>query len=315
MIPLSIFHSKFIFKYRVAFFCLLIAIFLWFYVATDNVFEHEISFPLRISNQPTDFVPVKPLPESVSVRVRGVGKELISLYAVRDREVEINLDGLGLDTTVELHIGMIRDIPSDMNIIPLGIVSPKTVHIQLDEQISRRIPVRSNLRLVPMDSYMIVGDVRLNPDSIIIEGPKTLVDTMHYVSTVASDYVELVRRIEGRVSLEKPAASTVMYSRDKVSFSADIQRIGEIQLTEIPVHISHLPPGIKGMVIPSTLTLELQGGVNVLRQLRKEDVSATIDYRSRHRYPGNRIPATIQVPQDISFSNVQPQFFQLVVER
>ena len=76
----------------------------------------------------------------------------------------------------------------------------------------------------------------------------------------------------------------------------------------------NVPRGIKVSVIPTSLSIRLQGGVEVLKKVDKNKIQATINYY-RNRNKGNRIPATIQVPKDISFSDVKPQKFELLVEK
>jgi hypothetical protein len=63
------------------------------------------------------------------------------------------------------------------------------------------------------------------------------------------------------------------------------------------------------------MTLRLQGGTDVLAQVSPEDISVLVDFNDRSQYPGNRIPALIRVPQNIHFTDVQPRFFEFVVEK
>ena len=112
-----------------------------------------------------------------------------------------------------------------------------------------------------------------------------------------------------------PSMETITYAFNKVDFKADVQRIGEIEMTDVQVTVMHMPVDAQFIVIPSSLSLKLQGGVEVLKNISKKDISVTINYRSRYRYKGKRIPATIQVPRNISFTDVRPKFFELVVER
>ena len=45
------------------------------------------------------------------------------------------------------------------------------------------------------------------------------------------------------------------------------------------------------------------------------NVYETIDFRRRRQYRGTRIPAKIDVPEGITFSDARPASFELIVER
>jgi hypothetical protein len=63
--------------------------------------------------------------------------------------------------------------------------------------------------------------------------------------------------------------------------------------------------------VPATLSLKVLGGVGLLGELTSGDIQAVVDYRARERYGPKRIPARIQIPRDVSFSEVSPQYFEV----
>jgi len=210
---------------------------------------------------------------------------------------------------------MIKNVPRGFGITALRIVKPTSVLIRLDRFSMKKVPVIPDVELIPMDAYTVVGGIHAFPDSITVSGPESVIKDIRRVMTESSQYHELIKEISDEVDLLSPDNKTVTYSQKSVKFEADVQRIGEIEMTEIPVRVLHVPPGEKVIVIPSTFSLKLQGGVRVLKDINRQDVYATVDYKSRYRYGGRRIPATIEVPPDINFSDVRPKFFELVVEK
>lgn len=293
---------------------LLSALFLWFYVVTDNHFNQILRVTLKLVNQPEDQIPVQPIPHEVKVRIRGTGKDLLSL-TYREKRIEIDLQQAGKTGVFPLTLNMLKGVPEGSSIEPLGIVEPETVYVDLDRFASRKVPVRSDLTLVPLDGYMQVGSVRFEPDSILVRGPQSLVSQISEVVTISKEYSSLPKTLQDHVPIVPPAWQTVHYSEHNVRFTADIQRIGERVMADIPVLVTHVPRGVKVNAVPSLLSLKLQGGVKVLAGLTEEDIQATIDYRSRYRYRGNRIPANIEVPPGVTFSESKPKAFELVVER
>ena len=307
-------HKKWFINLKVKLFSLLSALFLWFFVVTDNYFDHKMGVSLHLVNQPNDWILTRPIPSKVDVLFRGRGKDLLS-FAYRDRRIEIDLSEVQTERTFPLDIDMIKGVPQGMDIKPLQIVGIDTITVYLDRYASKKVPISPDITLVPLDGYMQIGDIQLVPDSVVVSGPRSLVNAISHVSTIKETYQNLLKEISSKLQLLPPEWASVEYSLNHVRFKADIQRIGERFMAEIPVEVTNIRNGVKVTVVPSTLSLKLQGGVNILAKLKREEIIATIDYRRRIRYTGRRIPANIQVPEGITFSDVKPPSFELLVER
>ena len=309
----TILHNIFLRHVKVKIFAVLIAFFLWFYVVTDNTFVHTVSIPLFVINKSPDKVLTRPVPQYASVEVRGSGKDIIRLL-YSNKKIDLDIGGVSATRTFPLDLDMIVGIPANSGIEPLNIVSPKEVSIELDQFISKKVPVVSNFYLEPLAGYIQVGPVKLDPDSVVVSGPEAQVETVASVSTDSVSYDKIIKDFSGEVALARPENSVVDVSCRTVSFNADFQRIGERIFRHIPVRIIHVPQGVSALVVPSTMTLKLQGGAEVLSGIDKSMIRATIDYRSRYRYPQKRLSAVIQLPDNIITYEAKPQFFEIIVE-
>ena len=63
------------------------ALLLWFHVATDKMYDHTDSFPLEILNVPDPLILAEELPHQVSVTIRGKGKDLLKLLLFSERKI------------------------------------------------------------------------------------------------------------------------------------------------------------------------------------------------------------------------------------
>ncbi len=301
-------------SHKVHFFSILCALFLWYFIIVDNVLEQVVSIPLQLDNQPEGWILTEGIPSHVRVRLRGKGKHLLSLY-FRSRSIKIDLNNEKVDTYFPITLEAVqRGLPEGLSLLPLEVIEPESVMVKLDRFEERRVPVQCELVIVPLSGYTQVGDIEYEPDTTVVSGPASLVEQISAVTTVPRTYRNVLKKLEGEIPLIEPAWKTVRYHEEKIRFSAGIQRIGERIMTEIPVQVVNLPANIKNVrIIPSTLSLTLQGGVNILSQLRKEDIQVTIDYSSRRQ--GQQYRAAIIVPRDVMFTQVKPQFFEVILER
>ncbi len=301
-------------NYQVKLLSLISALFLWFYVVTDNTYESVVDVPLRIKNLPEDLILVKPLPEVVRVLFRGTGKSFLGL-GFRNKRIELDLSRAESATIYPLSVDMIRGIPRSENCRPVQIVGLDSVWVYLDQVLEKKIPVLPRIVVNLSDGYTQVGPILIEPDSVHISGPRTLVKNIVSVTTERRIFDNAARKIRGRIDLTPAESDQIVYSDETARYEIDIQRMHEIEMKEIPVQVVNVPPSLNVIVVPSTLSLKLRGGVDLLMQLRKEDIRATIDFESRYRYPDDRVPASINVPRDVGFSDVRPKFFECIVER
>ena len=298
---------------RVKIFSLLSSFFLWFYITLGNQFEDVLNVDLVVINQPANKILIHPIPKSVPVLCRGSGSTLLGQILTHDMYIQIDLSEHRSNTELPLKINMIRHHDTELNLTPVRIEYDEPVKISYDDLMVKEVPVVSDIQFKPKQGYTQVGDVILSPDSVQITGPKTEVSQYKNVPTKSKLYYVL-RPIEGMIDLVDSTSALTTLSVHRVQFYADIQGIGERLFTEVPVKVINAPPGIKVSSVPSMLSLRLHGGVEVLKAVTKNDIQVTIDYRRRQQY-GRRIPAMIHVPPNVSFTDVKPKQFELLIER
>jgi len=299
---------------KVKLFSLLIALFLWFYVVTDNYFTHTIKIPLYLVNKPKGFILTHTVPENVSVEVKGNGKDIIRFIYSKKR-ILINLKDTQKTKIFNLSVDMIEGVPQNSRVRPVRIVSPKNIKIELDKFAAKKVPIKPCISLIPLDGYIQVGDIFLDPDSVVISGPQSQLNKIKSIPTDSVTYKRIIKDFSKEVSLIRPKNNIIRLSCKKIKFKAHFQRIGERIFQHIPIEIVNIPPGVSAMVVPSTLTLKLQAGVGVLSGLDKSMIKAKIDFRSIKKYSNKKLRAVIELPDNIITYEAKPQFFEIIVDQ
>lgn len=307
-------YRKCINNYKIKLFSLLSALFFWIYVAIDNQYTHITDVPLRLINKSEEFILLSPIPSSVQVEFKGTGKAFFS-YAFRDRRIELDLLKISQSAWMPLSLDMIKDIHAGMDLHPLRIVSPDSVFIEFDRFIVKKVVVVPDIEVAPSAGFVQVRDVQSMPDSVTVAGPQSRVDAIKDVQTKKLEFKEVDGEITGKAPLLLDKQESLRYSEKIIRYKIDVQRLGERAIDGIPVQVLRVPMGLKMSVVPSTISLKLQGGVDVLYRLKPEDISAVVDYENHDRFTGNRYPAMIKLPRDVYFSDVQPKLFELIVEK
>ena len=128
-------------------------------------------------------------PPQVRALVLGSARDVLNLYAtppVIRRAIEGDApDSLVVVLTaedVQLPIGLEGEIR-------VRDVQPRTATLRFRSETQRLLPVRSQLRFRGDSGFVVAGTPSLQPDSVIVRGPRTRIGRLESVPTVASDVV------------------------------------------------------------------------------------------------------------------------------
>lgn len=214
--------------------------------------------------------------------------------------------------------------PSEKDIILTGnakkltirnIVEPDTITLNIEKLLIRDVPVKRLMELKPFPGYTIVGGIHLKPERVKIKGARSIINRLDSVATQKGTINKLKHPVNEQVTLQQPADRRIMLLEDRVRIIADVQKLMEKEIKEVPVTVRNLPPHVKALVLPSHFTLIVQGGVSVVSSITAKDIIAYIDYRKNEDKNQHSFPAYIEPIPEIRFRNVEPKRFKVVLER
>ncbi|RMD92711.1 MAG: hypothetical protein D6813_05460, partial [Calditrichaeota bacterium] len=292
-----------------------IAIFIWFFVVTENDYEYIIDVPVYLMNIPKNKILINEIPEKAKVKIHGNGKALIALNLSRSARVELDLSGIDSVKTFYLKPGDVLISRASGNIQVREVLMPDSITVKLDDIMIKKVPVISQITVQPYPGHTIVDSPEIQPDSINVKGAKFLVSKIDSVFTEAKVFKDLRFDLRTSVPLIPPSSPLVSYSANEVIVHYDVQKLMEITMSEIPVKVLNAPRNLVIHVVPSTLTLVLEGGAELLSQIKPGDILAYIDYQKVKYMGTNQLPAYIETPRGVSYRDVHPRFFKLVFER
>jgi len=300
--------------YKLKLVAFVFAIFIWFFVITENEYKEEIEIPITLKVLPGKVVANK-IPNTAIVKIKGSGKALIALGVSGDAHYELDLSDVERNQT---HVLVTKNVflmhPADA-IVAEEIITPDSITVVLDDIEKKRVPVEPKIVPLTAPGHTIVGNIRLTPDSVDIEGPKSLVAQINEVFTQEAEYSDLKFELKKTMALAPLPSDKISLSATQVEVYIDVQKLSEFTLSGVPVEFRNPPKNMNVTVIPSTLSLVLEGGGPLLDKISRDDIVAYIDYNRIKDLPGNEFPAVIERPPGISYRDVRPRTFKIIYER
>ncbi len=288
----------------------------WFAVVTENVYEYDVNVPIVAVNVPEGKILATDLPAEARVRFEGKGRALLALMFSREARLIINLTNVRRRQAFELQREMVYTSRGGSGLTPLQILYPDTIRVQLSNLAEKPIPVKASVKITTVPGYTVMLPWQLTPDSVIVSGPEEAVRQLDSIATENREFVNVQDPVSASLRLQPAAASEhIRFSTHNVKFFADVQKLIEVTLHEIPVRVYNAPSHIKITPVPSTLSLTVEGGEKLLLNLKREDIVAYIDYTRIHDDAGSAgHRAYIRTPEGVRYRDVKPTLFKLMME-
>lgn len=163
-----------------------LALVLWLVVSSEEPTERivDVTFIPQLDSAIT-LVGSRPPIGDLSALVAGSGRELMNLVTNPPTLRRIfgpdTPDSVRLELTandVELPIGVTARV---------ALVAPGAVTLYFDRRVTKRVPVRSLLRVVTDSGFILVGEPVLAPDSVMLTGAREDLDGINEVPTQRAD--------------------------------------------------------------------------------------------------------------------------------
>ncbi|MFQ6116347.1 MAG: YbbR-like domain-containing protein [bacterium] len=302
-------------NYKIKIVVVVIALFIWFFVVTEDDYEYALEVPVTAINIPENKVLLSEIPNDAKVKIKGSGKALIALSVSRGARLELDLSDVVHKKTFFLEPKNVLLSRPASSLMTEEIISPDSITVLLDDYQKKKVAVATKIKAKSAPGYTIVGEVQINPDSVTISGPKSVVSQVDKVFTKELEYSDLKFDLKETVPLASLPSEKVEISVQQVDVFLDVQKLLEVTIKEVPVEVRNAPRNIIVHVVPSTLSLVLEGGGDLLTGVSRDDIVAYIDYARVKDSPNKEHAVYIDTPPGVSYRDVKPKLFKFVFER
>ncbi len=160
---------------------LAIAIILWIYVNYENLPEKYLNVSLNVINIPKQLTIANNIPKIVSIKIKG---KYDIIQTIHPRTIFAYID---LKNTIEgKNIVYVRTKLKKKKNIKIINVVPYSVKVYMEKIYRKEVPVAPTIINSPAEGYIKAGE-SFYPTSVIVEGPKSIVEKMEVIRTKPID--------------------------------------------------------------------------------------------------------------------------------
>ena len=254
----------------------------------------------------------------VTARCRATGyKHLMYSLNNRARSVEVNFTASALKhkSGDEYYILSSDLVEYSGQIFSSGITveyfNADTLFYRFPFENHKTIPVEAVFSLAYRMQYMSDGRVEISPDSVIVYGEPSRLESISSINTEPIRHSDLHSDVSGTVKLEQ--IQGVRLSDSQISYSIDVVRFTELQ-TVTPIGVINVPDGKTLSVYPSVARVSVKYEFPPVSGFT-EEVSLVVDYNEYQESLSGKCRVRMAAPKEgvISYE-INPPYVECIVE-
>jgi hypothetical protein len=265
--------------------CVAIATVFWFLNALSKTYTEDINVPVSFVNFPNNKTLASKPPEQFDLKIEAHGFTILryklSFFFVplefnvnemtRNRMTESNKNSFAFPSRqflTELSYQM-------SNEVKIQSMSPDTLFFRFDQMGQKRVRVKPVLKINLKKQFEISGDTKITPDSILVHGPQSVLDSLRFIptETLLLEGADHTVNSQSRISPIKG----LYFETPSVKVNIPIEEYTEEQLS-VPVVLANQPPDLKVKLFPSKVKISFQVGLSRFSQIHPEDFKLSVSY-------------------------------------
>jgi YbbR domain-containing protein len=260
--------------------------------------DRSLFVPIEFRNLPPQLVITNPIPDSVSVRLRGPRTILGTIDERRER-ILLDLANVGKGSTSFKIDGDMLNLPRGVQVTRL---SPVQVTLDVDRIIERSLPVVANLAATAPAGYRVV-DGEIRPASVMVSGPAAQVEGLRNVSAGTLHLRPTTGNFEETVALEHPADLVRLFPERVVVRGALEEVVTTRDFRNVEIGARNPPPQYR--LRPRSEDVTVRGPQRLLREAKLSSENFYVDLDGLGAgYHAQRIESS--VPDGLEVLEVRP---------
>lgn len=252
----------------------------WFISNLSKTYTADAVFELEYLNIGDERKLVHASHDRLKVRIEALGFHFLR-YSLSNKKVE--LDMADAQKQKEEHF-LSKNVYAPQiekqlsSSIKLLAIENDTLFFNFQDIVSKKVPVRPNLQLNLAQNYLLDGELIIEPDSIVIKGPKNEVETISHINTTKVDLTEQSSNFSREVALEKLKSNeNTSYSDVSVVLEGKVSKFSE-KIMSVKVDVINLPKGTSAKTFPEKIDILCKGTLDVLKDMSVYDFQIVANY-------------------------------------
>lgn len=244
-------------------------------------FHYKVKVPLKFENLPKDKLLKSYTTDKVKVSGIASGYAYYK-YRFYDQTYTVDLSSLKKkDSLTYYYVFNARQdhLKGSLGNSVINSYNPDTLFFVLDSNFQKKVPVRSRINVAFSPGYGSFEGLQLTPDSVIVRGPKTSIDTMLAVYTKDRKYKDVKSGFRDSISLEALRdIDQLEIVPPEAGFGLKVDKFTEGSLS-VPLQLVNVPQGVSAKVFPKRVNLIFNVNIKNYNRIKISDFKIICDFK------------------------------------
>lgn len=289
---------------------------IWVVVQFSKEYTGVLEMPIVYTNLPKDKILVGDTPKTLDLRIRDRGF-YIAWNRVFPQKITIDIsdaseEGKSLVYDLELQKSAIL---SQLNLDYEKVVFlQKNIKISFEQRAVKKVAVLSSIDLSFAVGYSALEEIKLQPDSILVSGAATILDTLKTIRTKPLKINNISNDVKGKVKLETGNLKEVSFYQEEVSYSVRTEKFTEGKV-EIPIKLLNVPEGTNVVIFPKDVVIYYQVSLKDFEKIDSSSFVVAVDFKNAHDSDGFLIAQILEEPTQVNNIRLNEKKIQFVIKR
>lgn len=250
----------------------------WFFSALGKNYNSRIQYPIEFIYDQDSLVAIKPLPEYVDIDVSGGGWDLFreSFWFGSD-PIVIELDNPAAIRYLTRPT-ILPIISEQLSEFRINFLFTDTLYVDIDRKVSKRVTLKMDSMKISMDEdYRIISPILLSPDTAIIYGPSSFMDTLGSQYKIKLDAEDIDKSFDRFVKLGLPENWDIRSDPPTVNVKFEVDRFDQLELTAM-VEMQNFPADSSVYITNPNVTVQFVVQQDLREDYYASDFKIVVDY-------------------------------------
>ena len=251
----------------------------WFHVATEKTYNHELKLPLAEITLKEDLTLSKEPPDSLLVAVSATGKQLLRQkwrkqgLRVNATQYQAGRYSLSVSTANTFLAHLTADVSLD------EVISPRQVQLDIDVRSSTDITITADVETLADEGFSVGREITIDPPTARLVGPRSTLGRVTAILTEQKRLAGLRNDVNMTLGLILPPGYGYELEPDSVRIAISVVPVRTRVYEDIPVIVFNAPPSVSVATDPPHISVEMTGPPEDIDQLSRNAVTVSVDYR------------------------------------
>jgi len=290
----------------------LFSVIIWVSISLSNDYYATFEIPLKLTNFPAGYATGTPLPEKVSIKLKGKGWKLIAINLTSESDYVVPVGKETGKRTINLSNYQVENqwLTTDVEIIN---ISPDTLSFFVEKIASKKVKIVPDLNLNFRNGYGLASKINLTPDSTTVYGPASYVRNLKTVPTESSEFDDLNDETVEMVPLKNLPGMT--YENKLIRVTLDVQKIVDKNINNLSVKVVDVPRDRNVVLLPNRISISVRGGIDILGRMDTTQFNAFVNYRDVVLDTLGSVVPHIKMPENTSLVYIKPERLRYIIKK